>query len=619
MAASSRNRKVKSSSVRMAVTGTPLRGVGKMPADLKSQNNYVGKLKQKGERGFSLIAADAFVRGMRDSGYKSTATAIDEFIDNSVQAQARRIDVAYTLDGSNGRSRVASVMVIDDGHGMIPDMIRAAVLWGGTHREDDRSGFGRYGFGLPSAAVSISPSFEVYSKVKGGRWYKVRICLGDVSTGKLTDKHGRVLAPRASATKLPPEVAEYLGKRKLEQGTVILLEQPDRLSPGFRSPTHFHRNMIEHIGTVYRGVLRECSIYVNGEQIEAVDPLFLEPSAQYYDVGNGVFAEALDPLEIELKSRRGRVGKIRVRFSYMNPKFQVGPGDQKNNERLAVMKENQSYFIVTRAGRQIDLVTRPRFTKDEDNITLVNFDRNWAIELDFDPLLDEEFGITTNKQQVTISDYLWDIFAQHSIPAVVKQLRAKFSKDRKDLKADEYKSDHRPIPSELVMAEADRFRPKPPVDRKKEALARERLEELAAEKAKETQRTQKEHLKEILEEIKDRPYKIQFETLEGAPFYRVEQFGAQKRLYINTRHRFFTDLYDAPESSPRVRTALELLLFTIGATELEATGDRELFYSGERTEWSRRLDVTLALLEKRDSLQDTESADTEEAELAAIA
>jgi hypothetical protein len=73
---------------------------------------------------------------MRDSGYKSTATAIDEFIDNSIQAAATRIDIIYELDGGT----IRNIAVIDDGHGMEPDMIRAAVVWGGTHRHNDRRG-----------------------------------------------------------------------------------------------------------------------------------------------------------------------------------------------------------------------------------------------------------------------------------------------------------------------------------------------------------------------------------------------------------------------------------------------------------------------------------------------
>ena len=37
---------------------------------------------------------------------------------------------------------IEALSVIDDGHGMIPEMIRFAVMWGGTHRENDREATG---------------------------------------------------------------------------------------------------------------------------------------------------------------------------------------------------------------------------------------------------------------------------------------------------------------------------------------------------------------------------------------------------------------------------------------------------------------------------------------------
>lgn len=43
------------------------------------------------ESGWDLIVGDAFVRGMRDIGYKSTSYALAELIDNSVQAGSGRV------------------------------------------------------------------------------------------------------------------------------------------------------------------------------------------------------------------------------------------------------------------------------------------------------------------------------------------------------------------------------------------------------------------------------------------------------------------------------------------------------------------------------------------------
>jgi hypothetical protein len=104
---------------------------------------------------YSLIATETFIRGMRDSGYRSTATAMNEFIDNAIQAQADVIDVVMVYSPENvSRKTLDAVAVVDNGHGMDPSVLRLAVQWGGTHRERDRTGFGRFGFGLPSAAIS---------------------------------------------------------------------------------------------------------------------------------------------------------------------------------------------------------------------------------------------------------------------------------------------------------------------------------------------------------------------------------------------------------------------------------------------------------------------------------
>lgn len=585
-----------------------------LATDLDLQHKYVEKLKQGGEKSFALIAADAFVRGMRDSGYKSTATALDELVDNAIQAQATRIDVVYAIQKAQGsQSEISSVAVVDDGHGMEPDMIRAAVLWGGTHREDDRRGFGRYGFGLPSAAVSITDHFEVYSRVKDGNWYRVRIDLREICEGRLTNSQGLVIAPEAEKVPLPKFVAEHLGKRSLEQGTIVVLDAPDRLTSGFRKPSTFHANVMEHLGLIYRGLLNRCSIHVNNKKVDPVDPLFLDPSARFYDVGNNILAEGRDRLVFDASGHDGNVGQVRIRFSYLPPGFQNGP-EKPLNERFGVMKDNNAYLIVTRAGRQIDLAMRPHYAGDKYDMTIVNYDRNWAVELDFDPILDEEFGITVNKQQVTISERMWQILEAQGVPQIIeKDLRQRFSKERNDKKAkneaDQTKT------SEAIMAEAEKFQPKSiDIPAEKEDKANQRLLQDAEKRADETKRSKEEVVEEILAEASARKYEVRFESLEGAPFFRTEQYGPQKRLFINTRHRFYTDLYGGAESTGRVKTALELFIFAIGSCELESSGDREIFYRQERRLWSDRLDIALELLDRRDSVLDADSARAERAE-----
>ena len=101
--------------------------------------------------------------------------------------------------------------------GMEPDMILAGGAVGRHNtKPNDRRGFGRYGFGLPSAAVSVMRRYHVYSKQAGGEWHKVTVDLEDIAKGVHTNKQGIVVAPEPVKVELPCLEMEYLGKRDLK-------------------------------------------------------------------------------------------------------------------------------------------------------------------------------------------------------------------------------------------------------------------------------------------------------------------------------------------------------------------------------------------------------------------
>src|SRR4051812_19840551 len=90
---------------------------------LEAQHAYVTRMQEAGFD-YGLAVADAFIRGMRNIGYKSTGSALDELIDNAIQADARTIHVV--LNGPPEGRTIQQIAVLDDGHGMEPDMIRLA-------------------------------------------------------------------------------------------------------------------------------------------------------------------------------------------------------------------------------------------------------------------------------------------------------------------------------------------------------------------------------------------------------------------------------------------------------------------------------------------------------------
>src|SRR6185437_12910256 len=87
------------------------------------QREYVETQKAKGN-GLGIVFADAFLRGMRDLGYKNPAWALAEQVDNSFQAGASTVAIRFRfLPATKSKVKPDHVAVIDNGNGMIPDMI----------------------------------------------------------------------------------------------------------------------------------------------------------------------------------------------------------------------------------------------------------------------------------------------------------------------------------------------------------------------------------------------------------------------------------------------------------------------------------------------------------------
>jgi hypothetical protein len=117
-------------------------------ATMSRQRQYVDHATSRGAD-LGLVVPEAFVRGIRHIGYKSNIEALAELIDNSIQAYAERIDVLFGYVDGGSSAKPEQLAIIDDGHGMSAEMLRLAIMWGGTDRENDRRGLGRFGY--PSA------------------------------------------------------------------------------------------------------------------------------------------------------------------------------------------------------------------------------------------------------------------------------------------------------------------------------------------------------------------------------------------------------------------------------------------------------------------------------------
>ncbi len=577
------------------------------------QREYVERLEDAGFD-YGMVVAGAFVEGMRDVGYKHTGTALDELIDNSEEAGATRVMVALGYDELVSEKKPAQIAVIDDGHGMEPRMIRASVLWGGTHRANSREGFGRYGFGLPSSCASQGRRFEVFSRVGGADWYSVVVDLDDIRDGRYHMENGKIVVPKAERSELPEWVrAKMLSKfdaDNMEHGTVVLISKLDRLT--WKTTSSMTQHLLEHLGVTYRNMLRRCQLFVHDAAdptveptaVDPVDPLFLNPDARYYD-DNHLRAEGVepDPTVIEVYERDGRnktvIGRIRVRYSLLPLGFNNKDGRMTGKKetllagRFGVMKDHNG-FIVLRNGRQIDLVNRNPWDIAWQYYTLF-----FKVEVDFDPSLDEEFGVTTSKQQISFSDRVWQLLEQAGVKRTITSLRTRIEHMRgaKNQEEERPQEGEARASEEVMDKTADLLR-KPDVPPDEASRRKVQVDQEIQRRAEQTGRTVAEIQREFEAQVAGSRFRVEFEDNPGAPFYRWLQAGGQLRLIVNRQHLFFTDVYMAAGATPRLRAALELLLFVLADCEADAQGDIALLYESERQEWSRRLRMVLQLLDR---------------------
>ena len=587
-------------------------------SELQKQIEYANALAVKGfDYGFAV--GTAFVESMRNTHYKHTGTALDELIDNSIEASASQICIALGYTG-NSKAKPDALAVIDDGHGMPPGMLRPAAAWGGTHRHDSetRTGFGRFGFGLPSASVNQARKFSIFSLVEGGSWRCVAVDLDEIAAGKYTDKTGKVHVPPEQEGGEPPKwvfdhIAEHMPGGKLTHGTVVVWEKMDRIK--WSTTKGMRENLLQHFGVMYRNYVRQTGMKFDGTMIEPLDPLFITPGFRYFDEDEDR-AIAFEPAEIDVKSKRNpdKKVKINIRYALFPPRFfskdKENEATGKNQlDRFKVANDHRG-IIVCRMGRQIDVVERTPWKGLEK---FRNDDRYWAVEVDFPAELDEEFTIANSKQGVVMSDRIWDLLKDAGMERMLRLLRKEYlsMRDADIAKPEDPEKDR---PSEASMKKSEKFRRARAGgdSEERKAKAREQFEQYVKQRSKEQKRPESVVRAEAEEEQEKNPYRVEFAKLPGAPFYRVVQRGGMKVLEINQAHKFYSYIYAAPSADRFLRAGLEVLLFSLGEAELDAMGnqDKTNFYQVERAAWSERLAVALEALSNFG--HDTDHVDSED-------
>jgi len=218
--------------------------------------------------------APAMLESLRAIGYSFEA-ALADIIDNSIAAQATRVDVQFRTQPN------PYVAIIDDGSGMSPDALVEAMRHGGLGPNQERSAtdLGRFGLGLKTASLSQCRRLLLATckegATSGAVWDLDRI----IETGEWTLG---ILGPDELA-----QVPHIEQLKTWGHGTIVLWQEFDRALAGESSQATALGELVdrgrEHLSLAFHryldGDAPRLQIAVNNATVTATDP-FLSAKSQ---------------------------------------------------------------------------------------------------------------------------------------------------------------------------------------------------------------------------------------------------------------------------------------------------------------------------------------------------
>ena len=368
------------------------------------------------------------VDSLRDNGFKNTAYAVAEIVDNAIQAEATKIDIYLVSQNEGGFQIVNNIVISDNGIGMKDSIFKKALTFAAGSNMGNSTGLGKFGMGLPNSSVSQTKRVEVYTwqTVNGNK--KMLYNYLDLDEIKAIDKPflpNPVISPDLSQERM----LELVDMNGNDSGTVVIWKDLDRVKP--KTTKHLVNHLYRHLGRMFRyyivgfddnGVSRKAEITVrvyddNGREYDELqsespqpvyefDPLFIMENAQTVETyPDGEFNGATSEIHEEMKEEfnlNGETHTVKLIFTKFRKdvRDKIGvrtPGNEPLG-KLYLYRNNPRHkayanVSIVRARRELDSgsygfigdISDPR-------------ERFWSVEVQFEAISDDIFGVDNAKQ-----------------------------------------------------------------------------------------------------------------------------------------------------------------------------------------------------------------------------
>lgn len=339
------------------------------------------------------------MEGLRDTGYNFN-TAIADIIDNSIAAEATKVDISIDL---NPKGEV-SVFIADNGYGMDEDGLKNAMRYGSKQREDPSS-LGKFGLGLKTGSTAFCRCLSVVSR--GSMDDTVRKVQWDLDyIAKTNEWNLRQPEPDEDEIELLDATADG------GAGTLVIWQKIDRLLKSYKNKgsqkTALKRTINDlqfHISMVYQRFLdaqddraRNIEITVNGTSIRAWDPFCL--SEEDTDL------LANETVDVEMPDGSESCFKVKA---YLLPNSKNFSTSQARDE--ARISNDMQGFYIYRENRLIHYGDWLGMYTREPHGSLLR------VEFSFDYTLDDVFNVDIKKSRILLNEDIFDYLKNQVLPA----------------------------------------------------------------------------------------------------------------------------------------------------------------------------------------------------------
>lgn len=473
--------------------------------------------------------AAKLISSLRNTGYDSYA-AVEDIIDNSIDAQARTVKIVVENEKKDLRITIA-----DNGSGMDEAVLDEALKLGSLTDKDEVSDLGKFGMGLCTASISMARKLEVISREDGSD-----ILYSCQDLDEIIKRNEFVKVLRKANKAEEALLSELSGKR----GTVVVLSNIDRLSD--TNVSQFAAKLSRDIGRIYRKFIESgITFYVNGKKVEINDPLMLSHKE------TKVYSDEV--YELPEAAVNGKKEKIRV-------KIVILPEVNSELEKEMKMNIRSQGFYVMRNNREVAAgQTLEVFSKHND------FNR-LRVELTFGASIDNEMGVRFTKDGVSPNQAITD-FLKQELGGQIASIRSVMLKNKRADKASQV--DH--ASSEALIAQRAKLLITPEAQIEKRGPRNEIRDE-----DRKTPKDTKD--RENFRQTKTSPKGLgaRFETAamgrEGT-LYETYQEGKIIVIRWNTDHPFYDRVMLANKDSKDITSALDYLVFALASAELKNSND----------------------------------------------